>query len=254
MLTSMLQSLFSCCIRSHRSADDDLTIIPDETTHLLPSSTGIPSPGLPDTIVVDQQNLNDRLGTIVRAKEGKMVNVGSRTPFTVVQVSTSPPTSSTAPPSPNVTAPPPNHPGSSNGASRRPPVHTMTPARGANRHLYTDSRYPSPNASRSSSRRRPEAGERERDRHTHSYADRYTYTSSAPHSETEGESEDRANLKGKQTASDWFPESESDASGAEVEVVDEVPPLTPGSVPIPTSTDTEEEGNLQSIAFSWGDK
>ncbi|KAJ7450681.1 hypothetical protein B0H11DRAFT_318406 [Mycena galericulata] len=245
MPTSMFQSLFSCCIRSHRSADDDLTIIPDETTHLLPSSTGIPSPGLPDTTVVDQQNLNDRLGTIVRAKEGKMVNVGSRTPFTVVQVSMSPPPSSTTPPSPNVTAPPSNHAGSSNGVNRHPPVHTMAPARGASRHLYTDSRYSSPNTSRSSSRRRPEAGERERDRHTHSYADRYAYTSHTPHSETEGEDEDQA--KGKRTATDWFAESESKASGVEVEVVDKVP----GSDSI--STIDTEEGNLQSIAFSWGD-
>ncbi|KAJ6449392.1 hypothetical protein C8R47DRAFT_1084732 [Mycena vitilis] len=40
-------------------------------------------PGLPEATAVDHQKLQDRMGSIVRSKEGKMVNVSARTPFTL---------------------------------------------------------------------------------------------------------------------------------------------------------------------------
>ncbi|KAJ7692940.1 hypothetical protein B0H17DRAFT_1330682 [Mycena rosella] len=238
----MLRLLFPCCIRP---IEDEFTIIPDETSYLLPASVGLPSPDPSDTITVDHQKLNDRLSTIVRAKEGKMVNVISRTPFTlhIVQDSTSSSDSRTAPLTPTspttATGPVlPVSPASSDVVvSRRPTVLTMTPARSrATMSLYADSRYSSPSASRSSSRRRPDP------------ADRYMYA--AP-------SSDRGSVrrKGKQasTSSEWFGETESDTTGDRTP--DEVQPPAPGvMIASPVSRKNgPRDVNVQSIAFSWSD-
>ncbi|KAJ7636182.1 hypothetical protein FB45DRAFT_906059 [Roridomyces roridus] len=140
----MLRALFCCCA-SAAAADDAAQVIPDETTHLIPK---VSSP-TPDSLsVFDHQQLQDRMSTIVRAKQGKMVNVAARTPFTV---QTAPPTPSAVPDS--------DPSGDTNTLSptetRRPQVLTMTPAPSRGSLSLNLSRYSSPNPSRSSSRRRP---------------------------------------------------------------------------------------------------
>ncbi|PBK69791.1 hypothetical protein ARMSODRAFT_956590 [Armillaria solidipes] len=71
-------SIFSCC-RRKRSKD---YIVPnDEEARLILPSTDPLSPAIPNVIVIDHQRLQDKLGTIVRSKEGKMVNVNSQIPF-----------------------------------------------------------------------------------------------------------------------------------------------------------------------------
>ncbi|KAJ7016096.1 hypothetical protein C8F04DRAFT_584071 [Mycena alexandri] len=182
MPTSILQFLCYCCLRPEVSREDDPTVIPTETTHLIPNSAGLSSPSLPEAMIVDHQKLNDRMGLIVRAKEGKMVNVSVRLPF-MLQSATgnSPPSSnglSSSPTTPTSTAtapaaPAPQTSAGSSAVSRRPLVLTMTPARSR---LYAESRYSSPSGSRSSSRRRPELSDR--------YA--YPYTASGLTSAMEG--------------------------------------------------------------------
>ncbi|KAJ6630480.1 hypothetical protein B0H10DRAFT_1984688 [Mycena sp. CBHHK59/15] len=236
MSSSLFARLFSCCIRS-RTPDDESTVIPNETSRLIPASAGPSSPGLPDAIVVDHQKLNDKLGTIVRSKEGKMVNVSSRAPFTLHSASTPvSPTSLTFPapgssatptsPAPRVVTVLP---------SRRPPILTMTPARSqASLNLYADSRYSSPSASRSSSRRRPEPA-----------TPAACPTSAAPSDLS----------RGKGSANEWFAESESelsaDAGSSELEPP---PPPAPGvAIMSPAALPAAEPGNANAIAFSWGD-
>ncbi|KAF6751022.1 hypothetical protein DFP72DRAFT_1048103 [Ephemerocybe angulata] len=54
--------------------------LPDETTLLIPPSIE-PSISYTDVAYLHQQRMQQRLGTIVRAKEGKMVNINSQIPF-----------------------------------------------------------------------------------------------------------------------------------------------------------------------------
>ncbi|KAI0249632.1 hypothetical protein BJV78DRAFT_657555 [Lactifluus subvellereus] len=90
-----LFSLFCCCLRSRQhSLPDHL----NETSPLIPPSddvpcvtsdysifylTDIPFSSRPAArhIIVDHQRMKERLGVIVRAKEGKMVNVNAPLPF-----------------------------------------------------------------------------------------------------------------------------------------------------------------------------
>ncbi|KAJ7080332.1 hypothetical protein B0H15DRAFT_953532 [Mycena belliarum] len=57
-----------------RMTDDDVV---DETSHLIPSDLDSP----PTVVFTDHQRIQERLVTIVRAKERKMVNVNSQIPF-----------------------------------------------------------------------------------------------------------------------------------------------------------------------------
>ncbi|GBE80441.1 hypothetical protein SCP_0301560 [Sparassis crispa] len=75
-MSSLISHLLSCCLRSHSPVQGEA----DERTHLIPETTITDIPQ-PRSYVVDQQKLKDRLGTIVRAKEGKMVNVNTPLPF-----------------------------------------------------------------------------------------------------------------------------------------------------------------------------
>ncbi|KAK7053585.1 hypothetical protein R3P38DRAFT_3576552 [Favolaschia claudopus] len=163
----MFPSVFCCCRVRDSVEEDDRTVMPTETTHLISPVPGIPSPGLAETSAVDHQKLQDRMGTIVRTKEGKMVNLTVRTPF-ILQTAATPPPSNEAGPS-ALPAPAPSFSTEAAAASssdspttpttlnptpldrRRLAVVTMTPA-GAR--LRAESRYSSPSASRSSSRRR----------------------------------------------------------------------------------------------------
>ncbi|KAH9839070.1 uncharacterized protein C8Q71DRAFT_831333 [Rhodofomes roseus] len=63
---SCLASVFACCLRRSRSSSPGRESL-DERTHLIPPTSDEPSP---EPYVVDQQQLNARLGPIVRAKEG----------------------------------------------------------------------------------------------------------------------------------------------------------------------------------------
>ncbi|PCH35973.1 hypothetical protein WOLCODRAFT_20252 [Wolfiporia cocos MD-104 SS10] len=78
-MAALFARLFGCCIRSrsHSPAQAE----PDETTHLIPPTNEIPPIR---AYVVDQQKINERMGTIVRAKEGKMVNVSAQLPFNLL--------------------------------------------------------------------------------------------------------------------------------------------------------------------------
>ncbi|KAL4262036.1 hypothetical protein AB1N83_005945 [Pleurotus pulmonarius] len=71
-----LQSFICCCAARKKSKDAI-----DETSRLLPPLEDIPSPQISDVVVVDHQKLRDKLTTIVRSKEGKMVNVNAALPF-----------------------------------------------------------------------------------------------------------------------------------------------------------------------------
>ncbi|KAF8196420.1 hypothetical protein BJ912DRAFT_1040048 [Pholiota molesta] len=77
-------SLFSCCCHRRQPSSDDVNT-PDERSHLIPAtSEDLISPtslGLPRTYVDDNQRMKERMSDIVRAKEGKMVNVNARLPF-----------------------------------------------------------------------------------------------------------------------------------------------------------------------------
>ncbi|KAJ3558664.1 hypothetical protein NP233_g11463 [Leucocoprinus birnbaumii] len=75
MCTSTLMDLFSCCFPRKRTVPNQ----PNERTFLIPTE---PHPeSLDDEITRRQRALQDRLTEIVRAKEGKMVNLHVRLPF-----------------------------------------------------------------------------------------------------------------------------------------------------------------------------
>ncbi|KAJ6490688.1 hypothetical protein C8R47DRAFT_1123264 [Mycena vitilis] len=71
---SSFLSLFCCCVHHHVREEGTV----DETSHLIPSNLE----NTPPTVVfTDYQRIQERLVTIVRAKERKMVNVNSQIPF-----------------------------------------------------------------------------------------------------------------------------------------------------------------------------
>ncbi|TFK33257.1 hypothetical protein BDQ12DRAFT_727892 [Crucibulum laeve] len=63
-----------CCFKNEENHPE----IQNETTPLIPETI---EPTHSGTAHIDQRKLQERLGMIVRAKEGKMVNVGSQIPF-----------------------------------------------------------------------------------------------------------------------------------------------------------------------------
>ncbi|KAJ7627218.1 hypothetical protein FB45DRAFT_1004742 [Roridomyces roridus] len=124
-----LHTLLCCCLGSAHieDVDDASRVIPDERSHLIPKDT-LPSQRIRNPLTVDHQK---RMTAIVRVKQGKMVNLNARTPFTMKCVHT---------PSAYDSNEPPIH-------HRRCSVMTMTPARGSG----NPSRTSSPVTSRSSS-------------------------------------------------------------------------------------------------------
>ncbi|KAJ6453238.1 hypothetical protein C8R47DRAFT_1168371 [Mycena vitilis] len=217
-MSSLLARLFCCGVRPRAATSDaHSTVIPNEHSRLLDQP---PSPA----IVVDHQTLSDRLGTIVRAKEGKMVSVSARTPFTIHDAEQLPAALTSA------------AEGTGSGGhislNRRPPVLTMTPARsqGSLHNMYSDaSRHSSRSGSRSSSR--PPA------LHLRSHSPHST--SSAPRSaasvlDCASVSEQRGAVP---DASGWFGES-----GSEVSVEDK-PPSPAEQQQTPTA--------LTGITFDW---
>ncbi|TFK74508.1 hypothetical protein BDN72DRAFT_893183 [Pluteus cervinus] len=76
MVFDMLRSIFCGCFgKSKESSHQDVI---DETSRLIPQILEPPSP---HPSLYKQQRLQERLDTIVRSKEGKMVNVNSPLPF-----------------------------------------------------------------------------------------------------------------------------------------------------------------------------
>ncbi|KAJ6453968.1 hypothetical protein C8R45DRAFT_1223007 [Mycena sanguinolenta] len=232
MTASILSLLFCSCLRPR--VEDDPTVIPTETTHLMgPESARFSSTNLADSITVDRQKLHARMSTIVRSKEGKMVNVSARVPFTIHSAPES--TNSSAPASPpsasrlasptTPTTPTLPEPSASNG--HRGQVLTLTPAR---MRLRADSRYSSPSGSRSSSRRRTDFSDRNSS-YAHSLAGRGKQTPAIP--------------------SQWLVDTESEFSAAgDAGQEEATSPVQPIPRPISKSTD---DPNAISIAFSWGD-
>ncbi|KAJ7195664.1 hypothetical protein GGX14DRAFT_575452 [Mycena pura] len=173
-----LLARLSCCGKRARRAPDDADYPPNETTHLIQASDelcvlsiAVLSFPATATMAMDHQLLADRLGTIVRSKESKMVNLGARTPFTLRRAEAGAAAAfDHAPPLPphvglllpdSCTRPPPSSPTTAAPPAHAPPegpaVLTLTPARGARR--LPVSRYTTPTGSRASSRRpAPEDG------------------------------------------------------------------------------------------------
>ncbi|KAG7447801.1 uncharacterized protein BT62DRAFT_930840 [Guyanagaster necrorhizus] len=70
-----------CCISSSISSKSDVHSdagVIDETSRLIPATE---EPSRPTVMNVDYGRLKGKLGTIVRAKEGRMVNVNAHGPF-----------------------------------------------------------------------------------------------------------------------------------------------------------------------------
>ncbi|KAF8165983.1 hypothetical protein B0H34DRAFT_691350 [Crassisporium funariophilum] len=76
MVSAILKSIFCCC-NTKEDVSQDLY---SESSHLIPETTE-PPVIYSNVALVDHQQLHERLGSIVRAKEGKMVNVASHIPF-----------------------------------------------------------------------------------------------------------------------------------------------------------------------------
>ncbi|KAF9793258.1 hypothetical protein BJ322DRAFT_116065 [Thelephora terrestris] len=77
MASLFTRALHCCCLcpRSRSPAFDD------ESSRLIPPESDVPSYTQPQPIVIDHQKLKERLGAIVRTKEGKMLNVGASSPL-----------------------------------------------------------------------------------------------------------------------------------------------------------------------------
>ncbi|KAI0644706.1 hypothetical protein C8Q79DRAFT_1011721 [Trametes meyenii] len=73
-MAAVFRQFFGCCIRSRPPNPEE----PDERTPFIQPTDEVP-PIL--TYTVDHDRMRERLGTIVRSKEGKMVNVNQPLPF-----------------------------------------------------------------------------------------------------------------------------------------------------------------------------
>ncbi|KAF8814817.1 hypothetical protein BYT27DRAFT_6960675 [Phlegmacium glaucopus] len=71
----MFSQLFSCCVQRKPSNNFKT---PNEQSRLIPP-TEEPTPN--DELLIDHQKFKERMSSIVRSKEGKMVNVNARLPF-----------------------------------------------------------------------------------------------------------------------------------------------------------------------------
>ncbi|KAK6988709.1 hypothetical protein R3P38DRAFT_276955 [Favolaschia claudopus] len=144
MFSTLFSFIFGCCLRAHIEDDFNVEahskVIPEETSRLLPSQP--PSPA-----IIDRQSVEDKLGEIVRAKKGKMVNVAARSPFKFNQISgpsVSASLESISYPTPDLSVP--------RNIVNGPPVLTFTPAYsppGSLRTRYSDSLYSLSRSSRS---------------------------------------------------------------------------------------------------------
>ncbi|KAJ7166969.1 hypothetical protein C8R46DRAFT_1272102 [Mycena filopes] len=216
-MSSLLTQLFCCCLRPRPAPlDVESTVIPNEHSRLL-------EPPASPASVVDHQSLSDRLGTIVRAKEGKMVSVSARTPFTLHDAPEQLPSSS-----------------STTSANRRPPILTMTPACShGSLNLHSDSQSQSQSRSRSRPSSRSDSLASSPRRAAHSPL---PPVPAAPPSASASGSDGR---NAPVDSSEWFVESESEALSGEDDHEDS-DDIVPEQTPRPTPA-----ADPQSIAFDW---
>ncbi|KZT04129.1 uncharacterized protein LAESUDRAFT_310757 [Laetiporus sulphureus 93-53] len=141
-MASFFESICMCCFRSRsRSPDGQRQSETNERTHLIPETIE-ESPV--STYVVDQQQMDARLRTIVRAKEGKMVSVNAPLPFnlanhSVLALSQSASRSASLPPSTSC-------PHRFSSTSHSPPPHQrhFSPSRSSSSLRLPDSSLASP--------------------------------------------------------------------------------------------------------------
>jgi hypothetical protein len=88
---ALVSVLFPCCARGRnrkkrRASDlDEEQLIPDESSRLIPPGMEPESsPTVPDILVEAREKKKARLGIIVRAKEGNMINTSVPAPFNVL--------------------------------------------------------------------------------------------------------------------------------------------------------------------------
>ncbi|KAF9266433.1 hypothetical protein L218DRAFT_956190 [Marasmius fiardii PR-910] len=74
-MLSFLNFLCCCSNSEGQSSKTSQQEEIDETTRLIPEIVAEQPPSSPTLVYVNHERLRERLGTIVRAKEGKMVNV-----------------------------------------------------------------------------------------------------------------------------------------------------------------------------------
>ncbi|CAA7269819.1 unnamed protein product [Cyclocybe aegerita] len=72
-----LRNIFCCC----SGGKGEESPLYDERSHLIPESNDPPALVYSSVVLIDRKKIEERLGHIVRAKEGKMVNVASQIPF-----------------------------------------------------------------------------------------------------------------------------------------------------------------------------
>jgi len=75
-MSSFFSQVWNCCLRN-RSTSPGV----NEQSQLIPPAQDHPTTMQPTSSVIDHQKLKERLGTIVRSKEGKMINVGTPLPL-----------------------------------------------------------------------------------------------------------------------------------------------------------------------------
>ncbi|KAJ4490791.1 hypothetical protein J3R30DRAFT_3694578 [Lentinula aciculospora] len=84
---AVIQLLFACCARGRtrrrRREGLDEQVILDEESRLIPPTVE-PEPAVPDAVAQEIEERRARLGTIVRAKEGNMINTSAYAPFNVL--------------------------------------------------------------------------------------------------------------------------------------------------------------------------
>ncbi|KAJ3807584.1 hypothetical protein F5876DRAFT_67997 [Lentinula aff. lateritia] len=82
-----IQLLFACCVRGRtrrrQREGPDERVIPDEESRLIPPPAES-EPNVPNAVGQEIEERNARLGTIVRAKGGNMINTSAYAPFNVL--------------------------------------------------------------------------------------------------------------------------------------------------------------------------
>ncbi|KAJ7175003.1 hypothetical protein C8R43DRAFT_975688 [Mycena crocata] len=231
MSSSFLARLFCCCYirpRTNRT-DVESAVIPNETSRLIdPPSSPAPQ------ITVDHQKLNDKLGTIVRAKEGKMVSVNARAPFTLHSAYNGEDS-----PSPSGTA------GFGSAAvSRLPPVLTMSPSgrlQGSLNLNANHSRGSSASGSRSSSSSRQQSQMRSSSYHSLPPPESVSTNS---HGKAR---QDRERVRENESLSEVSIEDE-DESPSRIPIA-----AAPVSAAVATNTNGAVAPDPHDITFSWSD-
>ncbi|RPD78109.1 hypothetical protein L226DRAFT_283649 [Lentinus tigrinus ALCF2SS1-7] len=165
-MASVVHYVFACCMRSHSTDSNG----PDERTPFIQPADEVTPPR---SYTVDHQKMKERLGHIVRSKEGKMVNVNQPLPFNLhnrptygrtdrsLSANTTPPrpTSSTSHSNPSPDSPSaagyPNQPHDPSYAASRDPSPSIQTSRSTSSLHPGDASYLPPEADPDGGVRRP---------------------------------------------------------------------------------------------------